>query len=194
MIENFHIAGVDEVGRGPLAGAVFAAAVILDPNCKIEGLNDSKKLSAKRRAELEPLIKTRAIAWSVANASVAEIDAINILQAALLAMKRAVEGLNLIPHLARIDGNKTPDLTCPAAAVVGGDGIHAEISAASILAKEARDREMVELANDFPRYGFERHKGYPTKGHMEALNLYGVTDHHRRSFAPVRNILEGNVI
>jgi ribonuclease HII len=185
-----NIAGVDEAGRGPLAGAVFAAAVILDRNSVIEGLDDSKKLSPRKRSSLECEIKERALSWSVAIATVEEIDRLNILQASLLAMKRAVEGLDIKPHIALIDGNKVPDLSCPANAVIGGDAIHDEISAASILAKEARDREMIELGNLLPEYGFERHKGYPTKAHLQALQLHGVTDQHRRSFSPVRNLLK----
>ena len=185
-----NIAGVDEAGRGPLAGAVFAAAVILDRKNPIDGLDDSKKISPRRRAELELIIKDRALSWSVAMADVAEIDRMNILAASLLAMKRAVEGLEIQPQFALIDGNKLPDLNCPACAVVGGDALHGEISAASILAKQARDRDMVELAGLFPQYGFERHKGYPTKAHLQALQIHGITEQHRRSFAPVRNLLK----
>ncbi len=185
-----NIAGVDEAGRGPLAGPVFAAAVILDQNKPIAGLDDSKKLSPKRRAELECIIKKRALSWSVALADVAEIDRINILAASLLAMKRALEGLHIQPQCALIDGNKSPDLHCPARAVVGGDAIYDEISAASILAKQARDRVMIALADVFPQYGFERHKGYPTKAHLQALQTHGVTAQHRHSFAPVRNLLQ----
>ena len=187
-----NIAGVDEAGRGPLAGAVFAAAVILDRNSVIEGLDDSKKLSPRKRSNLECEIKDRALSWSVAIATVEEIDRLNILQASLLAMKRAVEGLDIRPQLALIDGNKVPDLNCPANAIIGGDAIHDEISAASILAKEARDREMIELGNLLPQYGFEHHKGYPTKAHLQALQLHGVTDQHRRSFSPVRKLMKQN--
>jgi ribonuclease HII len=187
-----NIAGVDEAGRGPLAGAVFAAAVILDQNSVIKGLDDSKKLSPAKRSSLECEIKDRALSWSVAIATVEEIDRLNILQASLLAMKRAVEGLDIKPNFALIDGNKIPDLSCPANAVIGGDAIHGEISAASILAKEARDREMIELGIQLPEYGFERHKGYPTKAHLQALQLHGVTDQHRRSFSPVRKLLDKN--
>ncbi len=185
-----NIAGVDEAGRGPLAGPVFAAAVILDRKNPIDGLDDSKKISPRRRAELELIIKDRALSWSVAMADVAEIDRMNILVASLLAMKRAVEGLEIQPQFALIDGNKLPDLNCPACAVVGGDARHDEISAASILAKQARDRDMIELAGLFPQYGFERHKGYPTKAHLQALQIHGITEQHRRSFAPVRNLLK----
>jgi len=189
MMKIVNVAGVDEAGRGPLAGPVFAAAVILDPESAIADLDDSKRLSSRKRSRLECEIKDRALAWSVAVATVEEIDRLNILQASLLAMKRAVEGLNIRPQLARIDGNKLPELNCPATAVVGGDAIHDEISAASILAKEARDRDMIALGGLFPQYEFERHKGYPTKAHLQALRLHGVTDQHRRSFSPVRNLL-----
>jgi ribonuclease HII len=184
------IAGVDEAGRGPLAGAVFAAAVILDSARPIKGLDDSKKLSPSKRATLEQLIKAHAISWSVASANVEEIDQLNILQASLLAMTRAVEGLSVEPDHALIDGNKLPTLQCSATAVIGGDAIHDEISAASILAKEARDRDMIEMSRVYPEYGFERHKGYPTKAHIQALQIHGVTRHHRRSFRPVRELLE----
>ena len=189
MSKLIYIAGVDEAGRGALAGAVFAGAVILDQHNPIAGLDDSKKLSPRRRASLEKMIKIRALSWSVAMADGAEIDRLNILQASLLAMKRAVEGLSVTPQLALIDGNQLPALDCPANAVVGGDAIHDEISAASILAKQARDRVMIALAEVFPQYGFERHKGYPTKAHLLALQTHGVSTQHRRSFAPVRNLL-----
>ncbi len=185
------LAGVDEAGRGPLAGPVMAAAVILDPNDAIDGLDDSKKLSAARRQRLEGEIKRRALCWAVASASVAEIDAINILQASLLAMQRAVSALEIAPHKALVDGNKLPVLACPAQAIIGGDARHAEISAASILAKEARDRCMRRLGAAHPQYGFERHKGYPTRQHIAALARHGVTIHHRRSYAPVRRVLAG---
>lgn len=186
-----RVAGVDEAGRGPLAGGVFAAAVILNPGIEILGLDDSKKLSAKNRAQCEKAIKHSALYWSVAEASVDEIDDLNILHATMLAMRRALEGLAITPDRALIDGNRLPEsLPCDAFAVVGGDGIHAEISAASILAKEARDRSMKELAVQFPGYGFEKHKGYPTKMHMDALQQLGVTPYHRKSFAPVRRVIE----
>ena len=149
-----------------------------------------RKFHPRRRAELELIIKDRALSWSVAMADVAEIDRMNILAASLLAMKRAVEGLEIQPQFALIDGNKLPDLNCPACAVVGGDARHGEISAASILAKQARDRDMIELAGLFPQYGFERHKGYPTKAHLQALQIHGITEQHRRSFSPVRNLLK----
>lgn len=183
------IAGVDEAGRGPLAGAVFAAAVILDPLNPVAGLDDSKKLSEKRRIQLEAHIRACALSWSVAQASVMEIDQLNILQASLLAMKRAVEALGQVPDHVLVDGNHLPELDCPCQAIVGGDAIHAEISAASILAKQARDRDMIALADHFPQYGFERHKGYPTRAHVQALEDYGVTEHHRKSFAPVRRLV-----
>ncbi len=183
------IAGVDEAGRGPLAGAVFAAAVILDPVNPVKGLDDSKKLSEKRRIELEQDIKNKALFWSIATASVEEIDRINILHATMLAMKRAVEALQINPELVRVDGNRLPDIRFPAEAVIGGDAIHEEISAASILAKQARDRDMTALSQEFPEYGFDRHKGYPTAFHINALDQYGVTPHHRKSFAPVRKLI-----
>lgn len=181
------VAGVDEVGRGPLAGDVVAAAVILDPNRPIAGLADSKKLSAKRREALAEQIRDNALAWCIARASVAEIDALNILQASLLAMTRAVAGLTPPPDFCQIDGNKIPrGLPCPAEAIVGGDGKVAAIGAASILAKVQRDQELVELDRRFPQYGFARHKGYPTAEHLAALAEHGVTEQHRRSYAPVR--------
>ena len=185
------ICGVDEAGRGPLAGPVCAAAVILDPDQPIAGLADSKKLGARRREELADLIRGRCAAWSVAWASVEEIDALNILQASLLAMRRAVNGLGLRPELALVDGNRCPALEIPARAIVGGDASEPAISAASILAKVSRDALMLELDRRWPQYGFARHKGYPTAAHVEALRLNGVTPMHRRSFAPVREILEG---
>ena len=192
MNSNRTIAGVDEAGRGPLAGAVFAAAVILDDSRPIAGLDDSKKLSPRRRAELEKQILETALSWSVARASVREIDRINILQATLMAMKRAVEKLHIQPHEALIDGNRIPILDCKCTAIIRGDASEPSISAASILAKEARDREMVRLSLVYPRYGFEKHKGYPTKTHLEALRLYGPTRQHRASFAPVREMLDND--
>lgn len=189
MSHGIHPCGVDEAGRGPLAGPVFAAAVILDPTRPIEGLNDSKKLSAKKRAALEILIKERALSWCVASATEGEIDEINILQASLLAMKRAVEGLLILPSEAFIDGNKTPKLLIKATAIIGGDALEKSISAASILAKEARDRDMQTLALKYPGYGFEGHMGYPTAAHMEALIRLGACPAHRRSFGPVRRVL-----
>jgi ribonuclease HII len=183
-------AGVDEVGRGPLAGDVVAAAVILDPSAPIEGLNDSKKLTEKRRNHLFTLIKERAMSYCIARASVAEIDSINILQASLLAMRRAVEGLSVEPEHVLVDGNKIPKWRYTAEAVVKGDSRVAAISAASILAKVTRDAEMVAFDKMYPGYGFAGHKGYPTKVHMQALATLGVSDIHRRSFAPVKQQLE----
>ncbi len=183
-------AGVDEAGRGPLAGPVVAAAVILDPDRPIAGLADSKTLSAARRDHLATLIKGKALAWAVAAASVAEIDQLNILQASLLAMRRAVAALEPPPQQALIDGNRVPSgLPCPAEAVIGGDRYVVAISAASILAKTTRDAELLQLAEIYPHYGFERHKGYPTRDHLAALQHFGVTPAHRRSFAPVRRVL-----
>ena len=181
-----YIAGVDEVGRGPLAGPVVTAAVILDPNNPIEGLNDSKKLTEKRREQLEPIIKARALAWSLGRAEVEEIDDINILQATLLAMRRAVEGLSITPTQALIDGNQMPNLNCPAKTIIKGDQSEPAIAAASILAKVARDREMVEMDTQYPGYGLAKHKGYPTKQHQQTLIELGVTLIHRRSFKPVK--------
>lgn len=186
-----NVAGVDEVGRGPLAGPVVAAAVILDPENPIEGLNDSKALSEKKRDALYPEILDKALAWSIARAEVEEIDEINILQASLLAMTRAVEGLKIPPDYALVDGNKLPELPCPGEAVVKGDSRVAAIAAASIIAKVARDREMVEMDEKYPGYGLAGHKGYPTKVHMQAIKELGVTPIHRRSFGPVRKIIEG---
>ncbi|BFM20930.1 ribonuclease HII [Gilvimarinus japonicus] len=183
-------AGVDEVGRGPLAGDVVAAAVILDPDAPIDGLNDSKKLTEKRRNHLFTLIKERAMSYCIARASVAEIDSINILQASLLAMRRAVEGLSVEPEHVLVDGNKIPKWRYTAEAVVKGDSRVAAISAASILAKVTRDAEMVAFDKMYPGYGFAGHKGYPTKVHMQALATLGVSDIHRRSFAPVKQQLE----
>lgn len=189
MTTHMRICGVDEAGRGPLAGAVYAAAVILDPARSISGLADSKMLSEKKRAALEIEIRGKALAFCVAEASVAEIDEINILQATLLAMKRAVEGLCLstrIRYEVVVDGLYVPRVALPSRAVVEGDRLIAEISAASILAKTARDREMCALDNRYPQYGFARHKGYGTRVHMEALMAIGPCEIHRQSFAPVR--------
>ncbi len=179
-------AGVDEAGRGPLAGPVCAAAVVLDPEHPVEGLADSKKLSAKKREALEPLIKERALAWSVAWASVEEIDRLNILQATMLAMRRAVEGLNPAAEYVLVDGNRTPELPVPAQAVVKGDARVPAISAASILAKTARDRLMRELDRAYPGYGLAKHAGYGTAAHLKALSELGPSPCHRTSFAPVR--------
>lgn len=183
------IAGVDEVGRGPLVGAVVTAAVILDPANPITGLADSKKLSEKRRLALYDEITAKALAWSLGRAEPEEIDQLNILHATMLAMQRAVAGLAILPDYVLIDGNRCPALPMPAQAVVKGDSLVAEISAASILAKVTRDREMAELDRLFPHYGFAQHKGYPTALHLEKLTQHGATPHHRRSFAPVRNSL-----
>jgi len=185
------VAGVDEVGRGPLCGAVVTAAVILDPQRPIAGLNDSKKLSEARREALYEEICERALAWCIARAEVEEIDRLNILQATMLAMHRAVEGLAVTPRLALIDGNRCPPLRVPCAPVVKGDARVPAIAAASILAKVARDREMLALDAVYPGYGLARHKGYPTAMHLEALARLGPTAIHRRSFAPVRALLEG---
>jgi ribonuclease HII len=179
------IAGVDEAGRGPLAGPVIAAAVILDPKRPIAGLADSKILSAKQREALFQEIRQHALAWSAARATVFEIDQINILQASLLAMKRAVEGLKISPEHALIDGNKCPMLRCTSEAIIGGDAIEPSISAASIVAKVLRDRIMVMLDRKYPVYGFAKHKGYSTGLHMETLQAHGPCRVHRRSFAPV---------
>ncbi len=184
------VAGVDEVGRGPLAGPVVAAAVILDPARFIVGLADSKKLSEARREALAPIIREQALAWALGRAEVEEIDAINILQASLLAMRRAVLALSVAPEFALIDGNRCPDLPCPAEAVVKGDSRVAAISAASIIAKVARDQEMVALDAIYPGYGLAGHKGYPSPAHLAALSEFGITPIHRRSFAPVRRLLE----
>ncbi|WP_151446795.1 ribonuclease HII [Lacisediminimonas profundi] len=184
------VCGVDEAGRGPLAGPVYAAAVILDPDRPIDGLRDSKKLSAERRDELAAQIRACAIAWSVAQCSEAEIDQINILQASMLAMRRAIEGLAVTPTLALIDGNRCPVIDIPSEAVVGGDDLIPAISAASILAKTARDAALQELHQQYPLYGFDQHKGYPTAMHLERLALHGVSPVHRRSYAPVRAALE----
>jgi ribonuclease HII len=183
------IAGVDEAGRGPLAGPVVAAAVVLDPSKPIAGLADSKRLTASQREHLEPLIKEGVLAWAVAAATVAEIDALNILQASLLAMQRAVAALHPAPAQVLVDGNRCPDLACPAEAIVRGDATVAAISAASILAKVARDREMLRLDRIYPGYGLATHKGYPTSAHRLALARLGPSPIHRRSFRPVRELL-----
>lgn len=185
------IAGVDEVGRGPLAGPVVTAAVILDPSRPIDGLADSKAMSEKKREKLFDEIKEKALAWAIGRCEVEEIDELNILQATMVAMQRAVAGLSPQPDHALIDGNRCPQLPCTAEAVIKGDSKVAAISAASILAKVTRDREMVELDKHYPGYGLAGHKGYPTKSHIEALHTLGVTPIHRCSFGPVRRILEG---
>lgn len=183
------ICGVDEAGRGPLAGAVVAAAVVLDPAHPIKGLNDSKKLTAKSRERLAHEIREKALAWAVAEASVEEIDQINILQASLLAMRRAVDQLTIPIQEALIDGNIAPKWHVPTRAIVGGDALEHCISAASILAKTVRDDQMLALHQLFPTFGFDRHKGYPTAQHLAALEQYGVTAHHRTSFGPVKRLL-----
>jgi ribonuclease HII len=182
------VCGIDEAGRGPLAGPVVAAAVILDPARPIAGLNDSKKLSEKKRIVLAAQIRAQAIAWCVAEASVEEIDRLNILQATLLAMRRAVEGLAVTPASALVDGNRCPPLAVPVRAIVGGDGKVASIAAASILAKTERDAGMRVLHAAYPMYGFDRHMGYPTAVHLAALQAHGPCPHHRRSFAPVAQL------
>lgn len=194
------ICGVDEAGRGPLAGAVFAAAVILNPDKPIIGLADSKKLSEKKRDSLAQTIKQEALAWSIASSSVEEIDQLNILQASLLAMKRAVEQmlvefsvvLEKTDILVQVDGNQRPNLNYPCEAIVKGDSKVQAISAASILAKTARDSELLKLDLQYPMYGFARHKGYPTSMHMASLHQYGVSPIHRRSYAPVKALLFNN--
>ena len=186
-----YIAGVDEVGRGPLIGDVVTAAVILDPNNPIEGLNDSKKLSEKKREALALEIKEKALAWSIGRATPTEIDELNILHATMLAMSRAVEGLKIKPDFVLIDGNRVPSqLTMAAEAIVKGDGLVAEISAASIIAKVERDHDMYELDKEYPEYGFAKHKGYPTKVHFEKLAQLGILPMHRRSFKPVQKYLD----
>lgn len=188
-MDHLHLCGVDEAGRGPLAGAVYAAAVILDPARPIDGIADSKTLSEKKRDFLADAIKTQALAWCIAYATVEEIDRINILRATLLAMKRAVEGLAMVPHHVMVDGLHCPDITCPATAVVKGDSTVLAIGAASILAKTARDAEMRRLDLEHPQYAFARHKGYPTEEHLQLLELHGVSPVHRRSYAPVKRLL-----
>lgn len=190
LIATGLIAGVDEVGRGPLAGPVVAAAVILDPARPIAGLADSKKLSEARREALAEEIREKALAWALGRCEPQEIDRLNILQASLLAMRRAVLALEPAPAHALIDGNRCPELPCTAEAIVKGDATEPAISAASILAKVVRDQEMVALDRAFPDYGFAGHKGYPTADHLAALQRVGPCAHHRQSFAPVRRLLE----
>jgi len=182
------ICGIDEAGRGPLAGPVVAAAVILDPSRPLPGIDDSKKLSAVKRERLAPLIREQALCWAVAEASVEEIDRLNILQATLLAMQRAVAALSLRPERALVDGNRCPRLDIPVTAIVKGDGQIASIAAASILAKTVRDAGMRVLHRDYPRYGFDRHMGYPTAAHFAALKQHGPSPAHRRSFGPVAQL------
>lgn len=187
------IAGVDEAGRGPLAGSVVAAAVILDHQCPIIGLNDSKKLTEKKREQLFSEITQSALAYGIGSASAAEIDELNILQASLLAMRRAIEQLAINPDEIWIDGTHCPSqLKIPSKAIVGGDALIPAISAASILAKVTRDRQLQLLDQQYPEYGFARHKGYPTAAHRAAIAQYGVLPIHRRSYAPVRRLLDSN--
>ena len=181
-----YCAGVDEVGRGPLAGAVYAAAVILDPFASVPGLRDSKALSARRRDALDGAIRTDALAYCIASASIEEIDRINILQASLLAMQRAVAGLNHIVDFVMVDGNRSPGFACPSEWLIKGDSKFDAIKAASIIAKVARDREMLRLDKLYPAYGFAQHKGYPTPAHLAALQIHGPSVVHRMSFAPCR--------
>ena len=187
------ICGVDEAGRGPLAGSVYAAAVILDVNNPIDGLMDSKKLSEKKRDFLSAEIKTKSLAWAIASCTAQEIDEINILQASLLAMKRAIKAMqvqfNVIPSLVQVDGNKCPKISLPCEAIVQGDSKVQAISAASILAKVARDAELYVLDKQYPQYGFAQHKGYPTADHLLALQVHGICPQHRLSYAPVRALL-----
>lgn len=183
------IAGVDEVGRGPLVGDVVTAAVILDPNNPIIGLTDSKKLSDKKREQLFIEIQEKALSYSIGRATPEEIDHLNILHATMLAMQRAVAGLTIQPEFVFIDGNRCPELNMPSEAIVKGDLRVAEISAASILAKVTRDREMIELDKKHPQYGFAKHKGYPTKAHFEAIEKFGVIEEYRKSFKPVKKVL-----
>ena len=184
-----RICGVDEAGRGPIAGPVYAAAVILDADKPIPGLRDSKQLSAARRSEIAEQIQREAMAWNVAFASVEEIDALNILQATLLAMRRAVEGLSIPATEAWVDGNRPPRLDIPVRTIVGGDRLHPSISAASILAKTSRDTEMLRLHQRYPEYGLDRHKGYPTAAHLKAIARHGVCEIYRTSFSPVRDVI-----
>jgi len=189
MNSELVIAGVDEAGRGPLVGSVVAAAVILNPEKPVAGLADSKKLTEKKREQLAEQIKESVLAWSIASVSAAEIDEINILQATMKAMKLAVEGLNIEPEKVLVDGNRCPDINYPAEAIVKGDDKVQAISAASILAKVERDHQMISLHQQYPEYGFDRHKGYGTKVHVEALKQHGACPQHRRSFSPVRKVL-----
>ncbi len=191
--KRFLVAGVDEAGRGPLAGSVVAAAVILDPARKVPGLADSKVLTEERREELAEQIKASAVSYCIASASVEEIDKLNILHASMLAMARAIEGLSVVPNHCMIDGNRCPITQCNCQAIVKGDALVQEISAASILAKVDRDQYMRKLHEQYPQYGFDKNKGYPTKVHLTALREHGVLDIHRKTFAPVREILKPTV-
>ena len=187
--------GVDEAGAGPLCGDVVAAAVVLDPNNPIDQLNDSKKLSEKKREMLFPIIKEKALAYCIARCSAQEIDDINILNARMLAMTRAIEGLNISIQHALIDGNRLPkDLPCPGTAIVKGDALVAAISAASVLAKVQRDHDMVELDKQYPQYGLAKHKGYPTKAHLEALQEFGPTEIYRKTYGPVKKLLNEKTV
>jgi ribonuclease HII len=188
-LPSFLEAGVDEAGRGPLAGPVVVAAVILPVNYELESLDDSKRLSAVKRERLSPLIEAQAIAFAVEFVEVDEIDRVNILQATLNGMKRAVEKLDPAPHRAMIDGNRSPQLSCEVKTVIGGDRLIASISAASVLAKVFRDRLMLSMHDLYPEYGFDRHKGYPTALHLDRLKQFGPCAIHRRSFAPVRRAI-----
>ena len=189
MKSELLIAGVDEAGRGPLVGSVVAAAVILNPDKPVMGLADSKKLTEKKREALSKQIKESVLAWSIASVTAEEIDEINILQATMKAMKLAVEGLSLAPEKVLVDGNRCPDIAYPVEAIIKGDDKVQAISAASILAKVERDHQMLQLAEAYPQYGFERHKGYGTKVHIEALQAHGACPEHRKSFAPVKKVL-----
>ena len=181
--------GVDEAGRGPIAGPVYAAAVVLGRHRRIAGLDDSKRLSERRRTDLASLIRQRALAWAVASASVEEIDRLNILGATLLAMRRAIHALTIVPDRVLVDGVHCPDVAIPARAIIGGDAKVAAISAASILAKTERDAEMLRLHERYPQYGLDRHKGYPTRDHLSALRAHGACAIYRRTFKPVRDLL-----
>lgn len=183
------IAGVDEVGRGPLVGDVVTAAVILDPSHPIEGLKDSKKLSASKREFLSEQIQNYALAWALGRATVQEIDELNILHATMLAMKRAVDALSIVPDKVLVDGNRCPRWQYASEAIVKGDSLYPQIAAASIIAKVARDKDMLNLHNQYPEYGFDKHKGYPTAQHLSALVQHGALSSHRRSFKPVRDVL-----
>ena len=190
MYRREYFAGVDEVGRGPLAGAVYAAAVVLDPFIRLDGLRDSKLLSEKRRNELDLVIREKALAYCVASADVSEIDEINILQASMLAMKRAVSGLNIAVDFVIVDGNRIPNLECEAEWLIKGDSKSDAIKAASIIAKVARDNEMKRLDRIYPEYGLAQHKGYPTRAHLESLKRHGPSPIHRLSFSPCRAVAE----
>ena len=190
MYRREFVAGIDEVGRGPLAGAVYAAAVVLDPFLTIDGLKDSKQLTEKKREQLDLSIRERAVSCCVARAEVSEIDEINILQASMLAMQRAVAGLKVPVEFAIVDGNRVPTLNCPAEWLVKGDTKSDAVKAASIIAKVARDREMVRLDKIYPQYGLARHKGYPTAVHLQALKRHGPSPVHRMSFAPCKEIIQ----